>query len=750
MSHHRAMGWHKGGRGKIEDRRRHRLQPSLLALEDRRLLSTFTVTNTADSGTGSLRYEIGQANSAGGANTIAFGSLFNTPQTITLTSGQLTLSDTPGTETIQGPTVGVTISGDNASRVFLVDSGVTASLSGLTITKGSISGSGGGLYNDGGTVTLTGCTISGNSASDNGGGILNTGTLTVSSTTSLTSNSASDGGGIYNSDNLTVSGATFTGNTATASGSGGGSGGGGIYSDNGTLMMTSGTFSDNTAPSGGGGAIEAVYGSLTVSGGTFTKNVASGGAAIQDALATMALSNSTFTSNSGTVFAGAIDNGSSNGTVTNSTFTGNSAPFAGAINNFNYSEGGLSVSGSTFTDNAATDGQGGAIYNTLGTSTGVRTVTNCVFIGNQATSGGGAIYDNPTYGGSGDGLVLTVSSSTFTSNAATGDSDGGALLNVGGTTTLADSTFSGDQASSYGGAIFTQGGDLALTNCTLASNTAEVSGGALEAQGTVTVTSSTFSANQAMSGAGGAIDNYYGGYSVTVGDSILAGDSAPYGPDFYNAVTSLGNNLIGKTDGSPGWVGSDLTGTIAQPLNVMLAPLGNYGGPTETMALLPGSPAIGAGVVVSGDATDQRGLIRGGKVDIGAFQTSLVVEFDLRNGRYHDLGPDPARRRQPGESVRRLGHQLRPGCLRHPGDDHPDGPARAERHGPDDLDHRPVGGRDRQRRRPEPDLPGRPGRYRVDFGPDPHQGLQRRQRRRPVQSRDSQSDQLHPQRQQGL
>ena len=57
----------------------------------------------------------------------------------------------------------------------------------------------------------------------------------------------------------------------------------------------------------------------------------------------------------------------------------------------------------------------------------------------------------------------------------------------------------------------------------------------------------------------------------------------------------MGNNLIGKTDGSSGWVSSDLTGTIAAPLNPLLAPLGNYGGPTQTMALLPGSPAIDAG-----------------------------------------------------------------------------------------------------------------------------------------------------------
>ena len=83
---------------------------------------------------------------------------------------------------------------------------------------------------------------------------------------------------------------------------------------------------------------------------------------------------------------------------------------------------------------------------------------------------------------------------------------------------------------------------------------------------------------------------------MTLGTTIVAGNTAATnGPDVFGNFTSQGHNLIGKTNGSSGWVGTDLTGTIAQPLNAMLAPLGNYGGPTETMALLPGSPAIGAG-----------------------------------------------------------------------------------------------------------------------------------------------------------
>ena len=115
-----------------------------------------------------LRQAISQANTNGGAETIAFDkTVFKTPQTINLTGGQLELSDTTGTETIVGPTAGVTVSGGGPSRVFQVDAGVTASISGLTITGGKPSGNGGGLYNDGGNVTLTNCTISGNSAGTN-------------------------------------------------------------------------------------------------------------------------------------------------------------------------------------------------------------------------------------------------------------------------------------------------------------------------------------------------------------------------------------------------------------------------------------------------------------------------------------------------------------------------------------------------------------------------------------------------------
>src|ERR1017187_340486 len=126
MSHHGARDQRMSGRETVEARKRRRMRPTLLALEDRKLLSTFTVTNTLDDGSaGTLRYEIGQANSnVGVADTINFDpTVFATPQTIPLTSGQLELTDA-ATTTISGPGAGLlSISGNNSSRVFFISYG---------------------------------------------------------------------------------------------------------------------------------------------------------------------------------------------------------------------------------------------------------------------------------------------------------------------------------------------------------------------------------------------------------------------------------------------------------------------------------------------------------------------------------------------------------------------------------------------------------------------------------------------------
>src|SRR5262249_36859087 len=151
---------------------------ALEALEDRWVLSTFTVNSTADLGAGSglfgdLRYCLTQANSSSGANAIVFDPTAHpTPQTITLGGTQLDLSITTWTETITRSVAGVTDNGGGLSRVFQVEKLVTASISGLTITGGDAHSSYGGGVNNYGSLTLTDCTVSGNSAAF-GAGISN-------------------------------------------------------------------------------------------------------------------------------------------------------------------------------------------------------------------------------------------------------------------------------------------------------------------------------------------------------------------------------------------------------------------------------------------------------------------------------------------------------------------------------------------------------------------------------------------------
>jgi hypothetical protein len=165
--------------------------------------------------------------------------------------------------------------------------------------------------------------------------------------------------------------------------------------------------------------------------------------------------------------------------------------------------------------------------------------------------------------------------------------------------------------------VFNQGA-ATLTNCTISGNTATAIPGPLPG-------------DPPIGGQGGGLYNVR--ETVTIGNTIVAGNTATIrGPDASGTMTSQGNNLIGKIDGSSGWVGSDLIGTSAKPLNPLLAPLGNYGGPTQTMALLAGSPAIDAGnnaLIPTGVTTDQRGpgfpRIVGAAVDIGAFELQSIA-----------------------------------------------------------------------------------------------------------------------------
>jgi hypothetical protein len=268
---------------------------------------------------------------------------------------------------------------------------------------------------------------------------------------------------------------------------------------------------------------------------------------------------------------------------------------------------------------------------------GTLTLTNATLTSNTATDGG-AIYNSGT---------LTVSGTTLNRNTA--NDIGGAIDNVG-TLTLTNSTLTGNQAA--GNPMFyshLEGGAIAnfhvltLSNCTFTSNTAGWGGGAIYnsnaagSPGALTASNCTIWNNKARMGGG-----IYAGASATlqntiVADNVMVSSSNGVGaPDIFGAVTpSSAHNLVGYylglsriTDGDANGnhVGSD-SNPIDQVLAAHLAPLGSYGGPTQTVALLTGNPAIGSGTASAGSATDQRGLPRPANPDIGAYQTQPAAAF---------------------------------------------------------------------------------------------------------------------------
>ncbi len=236
---------------------------------------------------------------------------------------------------------------------------------------------------------------------------------------------------------------------------------------------------------------------------------------------------------------------------------------------------------------------------------------------NGLTITGGAGADGGINNGGG---TLNLTSSAVVGNS--GGTLGAGIDNSHGTATLTDCTIAGNFNAEFGGGIYNSG-TLTVINSTIADNSSEYGAG-IDNSDTVTLINSTLAGNTAQQ-AGGGINN---GNSVTLTDTIIATNAvtatAGTGPDVAGSFTSDGYNLVGETDGSSGWIKSDKTGTVAQPLVPLLAKLGDYGGPTETMALLPGSPAIKAGTAVNGISADERGFALDSPPDIGAYQAVSV------------------------------------------------------------------------------------------------------------------------------
>jgi hypothetical protein len=287
------------------------------------------------------------------------------------------------------------------------------------------------------------------------------------------------------------------------------------------------------------------------------------------------------------------------------------------------------------------------VFNLTAASPGVVTFSGLTISNGQVPSGssGGGILNNST-------ATVNIISSTLSGNSSAGFGVGGGIFNDTGTINVTNSTISGNSANFGGGIHNNNTGAINVTNSTISGNSAREGGGGMfnfAATGAINVTNSTISGNSGREG--GGISNFDTG-PVRLRNSIVALNTATFNPDVEGTMTSQGHNLIGKSDGSTGFtngVNGDIVGTIAAPINPLLAPLANNGGPTQTMALLAGSPAFDAGDNCVTDAahcgdpnipqltTDQRGgvfsrIVDGpdadtiATVDIGAFEAQVSVE----------------------------------------------------------------------------------------------------------------------------
>jgi hypothetical protein len=211
---------------------------------------------------------------------------------------------------------------------------------------------------------------------------------------------------------------------------------------------------------------------------------------------------------------------------------------------------------------------------------------------------------------------LVVANCTFFNNSSTDPNtgDGGAINNIAAVTVM-NSTFSGNSAT-VGGAIWNQGGVIVI-NSTFSGNTASSNAGAIYDNNSLSIMDSTISGNSTLTpGAVGGVWSTYGG---SFANTIISGNNAGSGADAHGNNADKGGNLVGVA-------------------NIELAPLGSYGGPTQTMPPLPGSPALCNGTLANanaaGIADDQRGLpfdplcpAGAHMVDSGAVQATYAMAF---------------------------------------------------------------------------------------------------------------------------
>jgi hypothetical protein len=589
---------------------------SVERLEDRTVPSTFMVGNLADSGPGSLRQAIFDANDNPGADLIRFASPVG--GTLTLTSGQMSITDDL---TIDGPGVHrLTISGNDASRVFSVSGSATdVEIRDLTIANGRATDA--TVVGPVGPVTL-------------GGALLNTGARVVLSDVTMANNQAVGaialGGAIANvfGASLVVTDGTFTANRAagTIFGSAGAilnEGGGSV------LVLDHSTFTGNQATASlgagplinqgnavGGAVKNTAGGQATVLHTTFAGNLAHGGDGADGGPGQKG-------GDAGFGVAGALENAyyglvgpnaSSTMTVADSTFLANRAlgGTGGA--------GGAGAAGGN-----GRGGPGGAISNAGSTLT----ISHSTFIGNLSLAGNGG---NGGVGG----------------NGGAGGTDSGGAINssnpVGGvpvfaTLHISDSLFQGNEATAGAGGSGGIGGS--------GGNGGDGQGGAISnGSSTLTVSHSTFLGNQVLGGSGGNGGNSGNGGN---GGNGFAGainnstGSAGKRSDWDVRDSSFAFNQVTGGAGGDRGSGGLLGGTGGAGRGGALINLnGSIGTLSDSIVILNTATGGAGGVGGSGGNGQGGGVFNGGPSALGTrsltLQRSLVVLNQADGGAAGDGG----------------------------------------------------------------------------------------------------------------
>jgi LPXTG-site transpeptidase (sortase) family protein len=288
------------------------------------------------------------------------------------------------------------------------------------------------------------------------------------------------------------------------------------------------------------------------------------------------LTNVTFNHNNSAGEGGGMFNIVSNPTLINVTFTSNSATTqgGGVYNNFN-NTGNITFTNVIFNGNSAD--WGGGIYN-LNSGPSNPVISSATFSNNSAIIGGGM------YNGSSNPDLTNV---TFTYNSA---QFGGGIYNEISNPLLTDVTFSGNSVTDYGGGIYNYSSNPILTNVTFNGNSSSNFGGGM---------SNSLSSPQIRN------TIFWGNTAIVSGAQIYNSNSAPV----------LNNSIIQGGCSS----GNSCTNLITT--DPILGVLGDYGGFTQTIPLLPGSSALDRGNGATCPTTDQRGKGRVGTCDIGAFES---------------------------------------------------------------------------------------------------------------------------------